>query len=36
MYSPSFDLVSTSVQDRVETAGVLEYKFRVLGLVPCN
>jgi hypothetical protein len=36
VYSPIFDLVSTSILDRVEFAGVLEYSFRVLGLALCN
>jgi hypothetical protein len=36
VYSPIVDLVSTSILDRVEIAGVLEYPFRVLGLALCN
>jgi hypothetical protein len=36
VYSPIYNLVSTFLHDRVESAGVLEYPFRVLGLAPCN
>jgi hypothetical protein len=36
VYSQIFNPVSTSVHDRVETTGVLEYPFRILWFTPCN